>query len=417
MLEKTDPDPIKPLNRIELTALILFSAVMFFLLAQVFKFSEKQRAVSTTQTFKPAPEASPQQGENNRVLDTPTSSETLNKNLVKELPTIKEGNEVTQAAAESSVEIPDTVLLTQALDQSEEQKVAVYNLCESIDKKLGSVTLDECLTAELKHSGSLSTEQKPLVFRDFLIGSPENKTRIMLIGGIHGDEFSGVSISFKWLHSLVTVYADQTGKEIDDLHWRVIPILNPDGLLRPDGESHRMNSNDVDLNRNFPTPDWDELAIKFWKEKRYSDKRRYPGPASGSEIETQWIVSQMDEFEPHAVISVHAPYGIVDADGPTDPPPNLGPLQLKILGTYPGSMGRYIGVHKNLAMLTVELKHAGIMPSEKDTAHIWTDILNWIDDKVVSRRLANNEDSALQSMRHEINGTTKEIVIDKKAGD
>ena len=417
MLEKTDPDLVTTLNRIELTALILFSAVMFFLLAQVFKFSEKQQTVSFEQAITPTSEVSPQQSAENSVLNTPALSETLNETLGEEIPAVKGENEITQAVAESSVEIPDAVLPTQALDQSEVQKVAVYNLCDSIDKKLGSVTLEECLTSDLLHSGSLSTQQKPLVYRDFLIGSPDNKTRIMLIGGIHGDEFSGVSISFKWLHSLVKAYADQTGKEVDDLHWRVIPILNPDGLLRPDGESHRMNSNDVDLNRNFPTPDWDELAIKFWKEKRYSDKRRYPGPASGSEIETQWIVSQMDEFEPHAVISVHAPYGIVDADGPTDPPPNLGPLQLKILGTYPGSMGRYIGVHKNLAMLTVELKHAGIMPSEKDTAHIWTDILNWIDDKVVSRRLANNEDSALQSMRHEINGTTKEIVIDKKAGD
>jgi hypothetical protein len=40
--------------------------------------------------------------------------------------------------------------------------------------------------------------------------------------------------------------------------WRFIPVLNPDGLLAK--PARRMNANGVDLNRNFPTPQWAKEA-------------------------------------------------------------------------------------------------------------------------------------------------------------
>lgn len=432
---QSDSD-VNPLKKIEVTALIIFSAVMFYLLANVFlipyknltpsskltqiennpeiKLSDHTRETLENVSTQADSSKTQSSNESNSVVDEALSNNTIANNVTDSK--ITDSIQVNLETQTNDI----NELKKQTFDAEHQAQVhAINDMCKNIDEKLGSVTLQECDTAKLKHSGAVSTNNKPLAYRDFVTGSDSaNKTRVMLIGGIHGDEFSGVSISFKWLHNLAKAYDRQSSDEIDNMHWRVIPVLNPDGLLRPDGESHRMNANDVDLNRNFPTPDWDELAIKFWKEKRYSDKRRFPGPGPGSEIETQWIVDQFEEFKPHAVISIHAPYGIVDADGPTEPPPNVGPLQLKLLGTYPGSMGRYVGVYKNLSMLTVELKHAGIMPSNKDIDHIWADILNWIDEKVVRRdNTQSDSDSALQSMRHEINGTTREIVIDKKAGD
>ena len=84
------------------------------------------------------------------------------------------------------------------------------------------------------------------------------------------------------------------------------------------------------------------------------------------------------------MISVHAPHGIVDCDGPNQPPENLGPLELQLLGTYPGSMGRYVGVNKGIPLLTIELESAEQMPSTNDITAIWRDTVSWLDAKVGS---------------------------------
>jgi len=121
---------------------------------------------------------------------------------------------------------------------------------------------------------------------------------------------------------------------------------------------------------------------------------------------------------------LHAPYGIVDSDGPLEPPQKLGPLELKLLGTYPGSMGRYLGVYQNMPMLTVEFERSGIMPPEKDIEQIWIDILEWLDKEVLAANVSDGDSdkvAAMQSLRHEkndkTNGESKKTVIDQKAGD
>ena len=60
--------------------------------------------------------------------------------------------------------------------------------------------------------------------------------------------------------------------------WRVVPILNPDGLLA----RSRVNANQVDLNRNFPTRDWEKNAVQFWKKHAGASPRRFPGTIAGS---------------------------------------------------------------------------------------------------------------------------------------
>lgn len=45
------------------------------------------------------------------------------------------------------------------------------------------------------------------------------------------------------------------------VHWRFIPVLNPDGLLAP--KPTRVNAGGVDLNRNFPTPGWAACACRL----------------------------------------------------------------------------------------------------------------------------------------------------------
>jgi hypothetical protein len=78
------------------------------------------------------------------------------------------------------------------------------------------------------------------------------------------------------------------------------------------------------------------------------------------------------------IVSVHAPYGLVDFDGDTQPPTHLGSLHLHLLGTYPGSLGRYGSEVLNIPVITVELEYAGIMPSQSEISKIWTDLVSWL---------------------------------------
>lgn len=266
----------------------------------------------------------------------------------------------------------------------------VEDFCQRVDRKLSSVGKRECLSYQLLLSGAYSNNDTPLLFRDFGPEDDAPRARVLLVGGIHGDEYSSVSVVFKWLRRLE---AEQHGQ----FQWRVVPVLNPDGLLRPPRKSQRMNANGVDLNRNFPSPGWDTEAPRYWIERTRRNKRRYPGTAALSEPESRWLVEQIDTFKPDAVISVHAPHGIVDFDGPRIPPERLGPLDLRLLGTYPGSMGRYIGVHRGIPLLTVELESAFAMPEGDDMELIWGDTLNWIEDHVVKPRLA---EEARERERH-----------------
>lgn len=162
-------------------------------------------------------------------------------------------------------------------------------------------------------------------------------------------------------------------------HWKIAPISNPDGLLQK--RSQRVNQNGVDLNRNFPTPNWKKESDYYWKVRTRRNPRRYPGPKPLSEPETQWLVNEIDHFKPDVIVSVHAPFGVLDfdtSDHSTSPPEHLGSLHLNMLGTYPGSLGNYAGVQRGIPVVTIELPSAGIMPSPREISRIWTDLISWL---------------------------------------
>lgn len=269
---------------------------------------------------------------------------------------------------------------------------AVAALCEEIDAKLTSVGFEECMARDLAPSGAVSNRNKTIAMRDFAPATGPVRGHVLLVGGIHGDEYSSVTAVFKWLRRLEQGHGGQ-------FYWRVVPLLNPDGLLMPPDMSQRMNANGVDLNRNFPTPNWETEAVDYWVNRTRRSKRRYPGPSPLSEPESRWLASQIEQFEPDAVISVHAPHGIVDFDGPRIPPDNLGPLELRLLGTYPGSMGRYIGVYMGIPLLTIELESALRLPERSDMDGIWFDTIDWLSARVGSdpERVASPEPEAPRS--------------------
>lgn len=283
------------------------------------------------------------------------------------------GDSISHAAEEENDELAEPAKEEVSAAQLAEYDVAVRDLCDRIGNKLGSVSPEDCHSKALVHSG-YSTGGTSLAYLDYeAVEGREPLGKVLVLGGIHGDEFSSVSVLFKWLKIL-----DQHHSGL--FEWRFLPLTNPDGLLQR--KSQRQNINGVDLNRNFPTADWDRNALEYWEEATYRNPRRYPGPSAASEVETKWILEQIDQFKPDVVIAMHAPYHLVDYDGPPTAPKNLGGLYLRKLGVFPGSLGNYVGIDLGKPIVTVELKSAGIMPSRAEIETMWGDLVSWLRNQL-----------------------------------
>jgi len=250
----------------------------------------------------------------------------------------------------------------------------VLRECNEIGRKLGSISVRECLNRHLEDSGAYSINGKAILIKDYPPRvNRKPQARILLIGGMHGDEYSSVSVVFKWMQTLDRYH---TGL----FHWHVIPLVNPDGLLQR--HSQRLNAHGVDLNRNFPTPDWYDKTHDYWYRRTRKDPRRYPGADPLSEPESRWLYKEIRRFRPHVIISVHAPYGVLDFDGPPRGPARLGYLHTKLIGVYPGSLGNCAGVQHHIPVITVELPHAGIMPSRRNISRMWRDLVRWLKGNI-----------------------------------
>lgn len=200
--------------------------------------------------------------------------------------------------------------------------------------------------------------------------------RVLVVGAIHGDELSSAAVALHWIRLAGQAPADTP----QSIHWRFVPVLNPDGVLaRP---PTRVNANGVDLNRNFPTPNWQRDARIYWEKRTSRDPRRWPGPQPLSEPESRFLHEQMRSFNPQLIVSIHAPYGVLDFDGPSVPPSRLGRLYLDQVGIFPGSLGNYGGVHKGVPVVTVELPNSLRTPLEAEMRQMWLDLLRWTTERL-----------------------------------
>lgn len=246
-------------------------------------------------------------------------------------------------------------------------------VCSTFAKHLPNVSMQLCMQAQLKDSGARTVKGQPLYTQD--LPKADAKMRVLVVGGIHGDELSSASLAMHWL---------QLAREIPaDAHWRFIPLLNPDGLLM--SPARRTNANGVDLNRNFPTPNWEREAKIYWEEKVKRDPRRWPGPKPLSEPESKFLHDEMERFKPHLIVSIHAPYGVLDFDGPTAPPAKLGRLYLDQVGIFPGSLGNYGGVHKGMPVVTIELPSAFRTPLNSEMRQMWLDLVRWMSERLLTK--------------------------------
>lgn len=245
----------------------------------------------------------------------------------------------------------------------------ITDWCTPLVARLPKISLHECLSSKLSPAGASSLNGFPLLIRDLPADARHTPAiRVLLLGGIHGDEQTSSAIVFKWLGNL------QSGAP--EFQWKIAPVVNPDGLLAP--KPVRVNARGIDLNRNFPTPDWQKEAPGYWARVTRKDPRRYPGKAPISEPESRWVYDLIEKYKPDVIISVHAPFGVLDFDGPTTPPSRFGRLVYNRVGVYPGSLGNYSGVHKDIPVVTIELPNATQMPPEAEIQRIWLDMQKWI---------------------------------------
>jgi hypothetical protein len=246
--------------------------------------------------------------------------------------------------------------------------------CDRFVNKLPNLTRPVCERTQLAESGAHSVQGTPLYLRD--VGEDNARWRVLVIGAIHGDEISSASVAMHWIR----LAAEEKMDLPQTVHWRFVPVLNPDGLLAQPPK--RTNAHGVDLNRNFPTPNWERDAAAYWNKRTGKDPRRWPGPKPISEPESRFLHDQMQSFRPHLIVSIHAPYGVLDFDGPSVPPSRLGRLYLDQVGIFPGSLGNYGGVHKGVPVVTIELPNSMRTPLDSEMRQMWIDLLRWMTVKI-----------------------------------
>lgn len=158
---------------------------------------------------------------------------------------------------------------------------------------------------------------------------------VLVIGVMHGDEPQG--------EFLITEYLKQN----HNTKLAFIPTLNPDGKAL----NTRVNANGVDINRNFPTENW----IKSERNEFFGGE--YPA----SEIETQFLIDTVEYLQPKLILTLHAPFKVVNYDGNAKAIAQIiseiikYPVEESIGYSTPGSFGTWAGIEKGIPTITLEL--------------------------------------------------------------
>lgn len=162
-----------------------------------------------------------------------------------------------------------------------------------------------------------------------------NGGNILVIGVFHGEEPQG--------KYLIETYLEKN----PDSDLLFLPCLNPDGM----SFGERTNANGVDLNRNYPTKNW----------KLTGRNEFFGGESPASEIETKFMVEVIEEYKPRLILALHAPFKVVNYDGPAKEIAEKiseiikYPVEASIGYPTPGSFGTYCGVERNIPTITLEL--------------------------------------------------------------
>lgn len=183
---------------------------------------------------------------------------------------------------------------------------------------------------------------------------------IFILGMFHGDEPEGEYIIEKFIREL-------DDKQPTDLNYNLyfIPCLNPDGKAA----KTRVNANNIDLNRNYPTANFKDSGV--------SPSGVHCAGTPASEVETQFMMDLVETYKPAKIISIHSDLHLVDYDGPAR---EIALKLSEITGYkfvenvgYPtnGSFGTWAGIERQIPLITLESWGA---KSSEDFEKIWQEI-------------------------------------------
>lgn len=200
-----------------------------------------------------------------------------------------------------------------------------------------------------------SVQGKPIDVTVLRVSGGGLSPAVLVIGGVHGDEPTGVDVARALLGELTTNPQLASNRTV-----AVLADANPDG--HADGT--RRNANDIDVNRNFPAANFK----RSW--------RRGGGREPGSEPETKAILAAIERLRPVLIISIHSMDDgrqCNNYDGPAEALAKLMarhngyPATANIGYPTPGSLGSYAGVDRQIPTITLEL------PRGASGAKAWAD--------------------------------------------
>lgn len=269
------------------------------------------------------------------------------------------------------------VTFLQVFNQNHENNILknIVNTCSRVDFVYKKLAWGEspCLSLPWKYD-FVSELGRPLLYWEYLSSdshdSFEKKNTTLILGGVHADELTPIHMAFKIakaLHDNPSMYKN--------IRVIVAPLVNPDGFFAQPFK--RTNLNGVDLNRNFPTHQWNDNAYKVWSHSKEKDKRKFPGYYANSEQGTRFQTDLIKKFHPDRIISIHAPLAFLDLDFDNKRlfnknakltedqkkakeiasiiSRNAGNYRIKDFGIYPGSLGNYAGNERTIPTITLEL--------------------------------------------------------------
>ena len=200
---------------------------------------------------------------------------------------------------------------------------------------------------------------------------PSTRCRLLIFAAIHGEEPETTYALSRALRRLAEPPADCA----------VVLAANPDGLIR----GTRGNARGVDLNRNFPSRDWQPDPITHRSTiQDVSDVLLSPGVHAGSEPETQALLALIADLKPDAVIALHAPLACID-DANASP---LGhrladrtgmPLVRDVGYPTPGSFGSW-GMDNGVPVVTYEFPLAATEVLMRDHVPVLLELLTQTGD-------------------------------------
>ena len=190
----------------------------------------------------------------------------------------------------------------------------------------------------------------------------------MVFGAFHGDEPKSVYLVERLIEEL-TPKIDRQGFQLrignrqSAVRWVLMPLVNPDGHMR----RKRRNARKVDLNRNFPTKNWEAGNPR---------SRMFGGFKPASEPETRAVIRLIEKYKPDAIITVHSISrnrfcNNYDGSGRELAHQiarhNKYPVTSTIGYPTPGSFGTWAGVERGIPTITLEL------PSHLSAKRCWED--------------------------------------------